>query len=413
MGFFASNLLLPDGRILRPSQITRSKAAAEALRDRLTEILARSTANEEDVRAKIVLPIVTEVLGYSYRHIDTEAPTKSRGRADVIVRLGNRTAVVVECKHPRQKVLSPRTKKKTVAQAERYAIELQADLVLVTNGTTFLLFQGRHLVYEAAKADDLIRRHVEFLTWLHPTPAYDRATGLVLPSGTITPEIHGIIRAARELKLPPDTELDLSSQSHAIGPELQARIAEEIEKYAAVQENLISMRNALADRFLFVVHLDETFCGYHTGAWEYDDAYCVNLQLEAQISTALDRAKEPVFLRLFLLINLDDVGRLADIIMPLGEHLLRSNHWIAFAEKRAFSDAGLRTGDLIGDSHILQYEDIGRFRYRLEKDTSRAKKMRNDIWDFLSLRRELTFSPAENERFRQYVREMVMRHVGK
>ena len=102
--------------------------------------LLRREESEASVVAKVILPILTNGLGISPLDIQLEESllgTSLRhktGRADIVVRMANKPVLVVECKAPNKSLQWEKLRRSAIEQAERYAIELQVDYVLLTNG---------------------------------------------------------------------------------------------------------------------------------------------------------------------------------------------------------------------------------------------------------------------------------------
>lgn len=149
--------------------------------------LLRREESEASIVAKVILPILTNGLGISAHDVQLEGAlsgTSSNhrtGRADIIVRMAGRPVLVVECKAPNKLLKWERLRRKAIEQAERYAIELQVDYVLLTNGFHWILTKGRSIVAEAGDREEFVRRAREFFEWLKPKSLWYAATGLIIP----------------------------------------------------------------------------------------------------------------------------------------------------------------------------------------------------------------------------------------
>ena len=111
---------------------------------------------EEDVRFRLINRILTEVLGWEFKEIQTEKPNES-GFSDYLIQSNGKARAIVEAKRTATKLTNSRVKKlnylvvggpglndarKGIEQASSYCIKEGVDFAVLTNGTTWIAFRA-------------------------------------------------------------------------------------------------------------------------------------------------------------------------------------------------------------------------------------------------------------------------------
>ena len=165
-----------------------------------------SSANEAQTRFDVIDRLIREVLGWQHGQIAVEefSDGERAGYVDYILRAGDRT-IVVEAKRagaafpsPTRKtqlklsgsVLSTGEVGKAIEQAEGYAREKDADVVVVTNGTCWCFFSLRN------KRDD------SYATILFPVEQPTHAEQLFNTLAETAVEAGSLVRLTGEVPLP-------------------------------------------------------------------------------------------------------------------------------------------------------------------------------------------------------------------
>lgn len=132
--------------------------AAELFADILSEFSddADGAVTEEDIRFRLINRVLTEVLGWEFKEIQTEKPNDS-GFSDYLIQSNGRTRAVVEAKKTAAKLTSSKSGKlsylkvggsglnearKGIEQASGYCFQEGVDLAVLTNGTTWIVFRA-------------------------------------------------------------------------------------------------------------------------------------------------------------------------------------------------------------------------------------------------------------------------------
>ncbi|MEP5757900.1 MAG: hypothetical protein ABJ327_01060 [Litoreibacter sp.] len=130
--------------------------------DRFEEIKAEFEANlesartEEDVRFRLINRIITEVLGWDFKEVQTEKPNES-GFSDYLLQSDGRTRAIIEVKRTSHKLTQSKAKSLSflkvggsgldaaragMEQAASYCFQEGVDFAIVSNGTTWVLFRA-------------------------------------------------------------------------------------------------------------------------------------------------------------------------------------------------------------------------------------------------------------------------------
>lgn len=117
---------------------------------------AEDAITEEDIRFRLINRILTEVLGWEFKEIQTEKPNDN-GFSDYLIQSNDRTRAVVEVKRTSHRLTSSKAKKlsylkvggsgleearKGIEQASNYCFQEGVDLSVLTNGTTWIVFRA-------------------------------------------------------------------------------------------------------------------------------------------------------------------------------------------------------------------------------------------------------------------------------
>ncbi|SEW19894.1 Cold shock protein, CspA family [Cognatiyoonia koreensis] len=117
---------------------------------------ANGAITEEDVRFRLINRILTEVLGWEFKEIQTEKPNES-GFSDYLIQSNGRTRAIVEAKRTAAKLTTSKSRKLSflkvggsglddaregIKQASSYCFEEGVDFAVLTNGTTWIAFRA-------------------------------------------------------------------------------------------------------------------------------------------------------------------------------------------------------------------------------------------------------------------------------
>ncbi|MCZ4279581.1 cold shock domain-containing protein [Kiloniella laminariae] len=117
---------------------------------------ASSTVTEEDVRFRLINRVLTEVLGWDFKEIQTEKPNRN-GYSDYLIHSSGKTRAIVEAKRTSEELTSSQSStlsflkldgpglknaKPGIKQATKYCIDEGIDFSVVTNGTTWIFFRA-------------------------------------------------------------------------------------------------------------------------------------------------------------------------------------------------------------------------------------------------------------------------------
>lgn len=136
--------------------------------DRISLMRAKKQTNEENVKIKVILPILKQVLGYNDSEFDFEKNVRHK-HIDIAILYKNKPKIIVEIKKLDEKL------DRHIDQALEYAYSSQIRPILLTNGTEFRLYlsfaegitnpQDR-MVFKI-KLNEIIDKYAIFSTWLH------------------------------------------------------------------------------------------------------------------------------------------------------------------------------------------------------------------------------------------------------
>lgn len=361
----------------------------------------RDADSEAALMAKVVYPIISRGLNISGEDIDLERPLRgtsegaTTGRADCVVSMDGQPVLVVEAKAPHRRLLSARLLSETLTQAERYALALPVDYVLITNGTEWLLTKGRHERVIAHTPEQFLERLPAFYSWLNHENLWYTATGLILPT---TFDSRDIIRRCWRLQI---SEADLTwlarlGDTYPFVP----RLMEEVRKALAAREVHKFAREAAADDLTRVIHVDTSFGGYRDGAWRYDPLYRRYKNREAAFLRWCGRsARHGSLVRLFVV---DDatLQRHKDHIYSTARSMLDDGWTVALMSPKDLTDFELHGGDVVGDYVATRYLEGEAFAHRFHRDSKRAAKLLVRVKDYMATKAELVFSAGDLGRAR-------------
>jgi cold shock CspA family protein len=130
--------------------------------DRFEEIKAEfeegleSAKTEEDVRFRLINRIITEVLGWDFKEVQTEKPNNS-GYSDYLLQSDGRTRAIIEVKRTSNRLTQSKSRSLSflkvggsgldaaragLDQAASYCFQEGVDFAVVSNGTTWILFRA-------------------------------------------------------------------------------------------------------------------------------------------------------------------------------------------------------------------------------------------------------------------------------
>jgi hypothetical protein len=362
--------------------------------------LLRVDESEASMVAKVVLPIIIDGLGISIQDLSLEESlpgTSSRegtGRADIVVRMANRPVLVVECKAPNKRLKWEELRRKAIEQAERYAIELQIDYVLLTNGFHWILTKGRTIVAEAGDREEFVKRAREFYEWLKPKSLWYSATGLVIPPDFV--QGVDILERCNMLAVTKSDLYKLARRRKEM-PHVIPRLEEEVRKALAVAEINRFARSMPYQRSLAVVHMDPTFSTYRQGAWLYDPIYRSHRANGASFLNYCAKSDQrQTSLRVFI-IDRAMTSDWAHRLPTIGRQLLQDGWTVALIQRDLLERFELSEGDVVGEHVIRHYHEGDAFDYRFERSASKAKLFRDKVRDYMAAYTDMAFHQKTHE----------------
>lgn len=132
-----------------------AKEAFENIKSEFFEC-AGGAVTEEDTRFRLINRMITEVLGWEFKEVQTEQPNDS-GFSDYLLKSNDRTRAVVEVKRTSRRLTNSKSKRlsflkvggsgldearKGIEQASNYCFQEGVDLSVLTNGTTWIVFRA-------------------------------------------------------------------------------------------------------------------------------------------------------------------------------------------------------------------------------------------------------------------------------
>jgi hypothetical protein len=356
--------------------------------------------NEASAVARVVLPILTRGLGISEQDVrlETSIPHGSlrdrTGRADIVISMAGRAVLLVECKAPRVSLHRFSASQKAVEQAERYAVRLGVDHIVVTNGHHWILRSGHETRMEASSRDEFVNLGRYFFTWLNPIRLWYWATRLVVPNDFEFGR--RLVDRCRKKQVTLADLARLRKMRRFIPEALYDRLEEEVHKTLAVLEINRLARMGTTSKNLAVVHLDPTFASYRQGAWLYDPIYRWHRMNESEI---LKSCARPQFgetaVRVFIVSD-KTVGDWAVRMPEIGAQMLREGWTTAMINERDLLQYDLYEGDVIGDYVIAGYAPGEAFDYRFERNPRLGARLRSRLGDYMSTKPDFSFSPGKH-----------------
>jgi hypothetical protein len=358
--------------------------------------LVRREESEASVVAKTILPIVTDGLGISSQDTvleDTLSATSANlqsGRADIVVRMADRPVLVIECKAPSKKLEWERLRRKAIEQAERYAIELQTDFVMLSNGYHWILTKGRSVVAEAGDRESFIQRAREFYEWLNVHSLWCAATGLVLPPAFDVGQ--DILRRCNAGGATRDDLAKLARMRDEM-PYIIPRLEEEVHKALAIVRVNKFARSLKVQRSLSLLHIDPSFVSYRKGAWKYDPLYRQHRENGSAVLRAFGRPADGVAVRAFVI----DPATAADWsprLAETGNAMLQEGWTVAIVDEPTLASYSLVESDVVGDYMNTAFLEREAFDYRFQRSPDRAKQARDRMSSYMYDHPEMVFPPT-------------------
>lgn len=364
-------------------------------RDTARRLLAQLEPHrtEEDVRAHVVVPLVRDGLGVLASDIRTEGYlSQSRTRPDVVVNLGGRAALVIECKRPSIRLAEIRHQRAALEQAERYAAELAAGRTLITNGHVWHLVVAGRAVAAAASAHGFLASAEAFYRHLNVARLWGDATGLSV--SVRNDPVQGIRGRCLALQATP-ADLERLASLADRDPDLAARLGTEVRLALTVQSYRNARRMITVAGALTVLHLDWTLMSYHEGAWSYDSLYLRYRREDATFIHSVARFDVPDFAaRLFVIDSLEN-HRWRSRIADIGPVLLAEGWTVGVAVQGEVARLGAEIGDAVGDHVVVGYEMHEPFDFHWDRDALRAARLRGAVQAWLEEHPERSFRGSD------------------
>jgi len=360
-----------------------------------------ANATEDDLRTKVVFPLLRDGLGIQSSDIHLEPVLGEAGRADMVVRMDGAPALVVECKRPTLPLREAEVTRRALEQAERYATKLPVDRVLVTNGTSWVLTSRRQVVASADSRSAFLKRLREFFSYLNLSSLWLSATGLILPEGD--EEITALLYKADTLQIE-RSDLRLARNITASRlPDRGRRLEEEVRKSFAVAASAAALQGAFRCEPFSILHVDPTFVTPRKSAWSYDPFYKKHRQLESAYLHISDHSGvADAGVRALAFAN--DLGReerwrLADV----AGRLVRGGFTVLLPKESQLVRLGIPFGDVIGNSIGSGFRDGEGFSGQWTSDKRRSRDLRDGVRELMSASPEIVVRSANKQLYDRLV----------
>jgi hypothetical protein len=358
--------------------------------------LVRRDESEASVVAKTILPIVTDGLGVAPQDVileDSLAATSASlhsGRADIVVRMADQPVLVIECKAPSKKLEWERIRRKAVEQAERYAIELEVDFVMLSNGYHWILTKGRTVVAEAGDRESFVKHAREFYEWLNVHSLWYAATGLVLPPGF---DVGRDVLYRCNAGIATREDLTRLARLRNEMPHVICRLEEEVHKALAIVRVNEFAKSLKVQRSLSLLHIDPSFVSYRKGAWKYDPLYRQHRENGSMILRSFGRPADGLAVRAFV-IDPATAGDWSLRLAEIGNTMLQEGWTAVVVDEPTLASYCLAESDVVGDYMNTAFLEGEAFDYRFQRAPNRAKQARDRMSSYMSDHPELVFPPS-------------------